>query len=100
MTAHFDRNIIFVPSLTYTPLEIFIASPKILMTFFLVIDLKSSYFPYFFPTFHNKAPYFSLHFCISSLTNSDDFFSLRQIRLFFTFSTPSPFIPHCKNSLS
>jgi len=37
VTAHFDRNISFVTSLTQTNLKIFISSPKILLLF-LVVD--------------------------------------------------------------
>ena len=43
---------------------------------FLVIDPKSSCFQYFFSTFHNKTPYFSLHFSFSSLKNSADLFKI------------------------
>src|SRR6218665_1147021 len=73
MTAYFDLNISFITSLTQTPLKILISSPKILMTF-LVIDHKSSYFPYFYPTFHDRTHYFSQTFSNSSLKNSDDLF--------------------------
>src|SRR6218665_194541 len=96
MTAHFDRNISFVTSLIQTPLKIFISSPKILMT-------KSSYFPYIFPTFHHRTPYFSPKIIfISSFTISYDLLLAVDSKYpaIFYLSTPSPFIHHCKNTLS
>ena len=51
-------------------------------------------FSYFFPTFHDKTPYFSQTFSISSLKNSDRFFSHQQeiglFLLLFHQSTPHP----------
>ena len=66
---------------------------------FLVIGHKSSYFPYFFPTFHDRTLHFSHNFSISSLKNS--FLVVNSKYGYFShFITPSPFIHHCKNSLS
>src|SRR6218665_1138337 len=88
MTAHFDRNIFFVTSLTQTPLKIFISSHKILITF---LSLRPQIVAFFLllPNFPRQNPifHFSQFFFISSFHPS-------KILMTF-FSSLHIFVHHC-----
>src|SRR6218665_362766 len=83
-----------------SPGNLFISIIKNYDDLILVIDSKSPFFHYFFSTFHNKTPGFSLNFYFSSLKNSKFLFYSSTLNT-PTFSPfPSPYIHHCKNTLS
>ena len=66
---------------------------KIFWCPFLAIDHKSSYFRYFFPTFHHKFLPLSFLFQPSKIINTK--------YTYFFHHSPSPYyIHHCKNILS
>jgi len=78
--------------------EIFFISSK---KFFFSHRPQIAIFSYFSQHFNNKTPYFYLDFSFSSLRKSHDFFLVLNTKYacFFTFSS-SPYIHHCKNTLS